>query len=309
MLLTNIAKFLAVVILLSACDQGRRKPEIDAETSTYDEPRVVGEMVSREIIESSGLAASQCQDGVLWTHNDSGDGPFIYSVDVNGKTLGVWKVDGAMQTDWEDIALRRDEAGTCHLYIGDIGNTDGLRRTRHRVYRIKEPGILPELRNYTKNAAADTEPAETLEFRYPDTNHDAETLMVHPTTGNIYVLIKSLESPSAIFKLAPGFGDEQPQIATRLRDFSVPAIPSGSVTGGSIAPDGTRLVVCDYAAAYEISLPKGAQDFDEIWTQRPIAFSLGKRRQGEAITYSRDGTSVFATSEKENAPIIQVRKR
>ena len=309
MLLTNIAKFLAVVILLSACDEGRRKPEIDAETSTYDEPRVVGEIVSREIIESSGLAASQCQDGVLWTHNDSGDGPFIYSVDVNGKTLGVWKVDGAMHTDWEDMALRRDETGKCHLYIGDIGNSIGGSRTRHRVYRIKEPVILPERRNDTKNAAADTEPAETLEFRYPDTNHDAETLMVHPTTGNIYVLIKSLESPSAIFQLAPRFGDEQTQIAIPLGDFSVPAIPRGSVTSGSIAPDGTRLVVSDYAAAYEISLPSGAQDFDEIWTQRPSPFSLGKRRQGEAITYSRDGMSVFATSEKENAPIIEVRRR
>ncbi|MBA3769264.1 MAG: hypothetical protein H0X08_01955 [Blastocatellia bacterium] len=214
-----------------------------------------------------------------------------------------------MHTDWEDIALRRDETGTCHLYIGDIGNTDGLRRTRHRVYRFKEPVISPERRNDTKNAAADTELAETLEFGYPDASHDAETLMVHPATGNLYVLIKSLESPSAIFKLVPTFGDEQTQVATRLGDFSVPAIPSGSVTGGSIAPDGTRLVVSDYSAAYEISLPCGAQDFDEIWTQRPIAFSLGKRRQGEAITYSRDGMSIFATSEKQNAPIIQVRRK
>lgn len=309
MLLTNIAKFLAVVILLSACDEGRRKPEMDAETSPYDEPQVVGEIVSREIIESSGLAASQCQEGVLWTHNDSGDGPFIYAIDISGKTLGVWKVDGAIHTDWEDIALRRDETGTCHLYIGDIGNTDSLGRTLHNVYRIKEPVILPERPNDKKDAAADTEPAETLEFRYPDSNHDAESLLVHPATGNIYVLIKSLESASAIFKLAPGFGGKQTQIATRLGDFSLPAIPRGSVTGGSIAPDGTRLVLSDYSAAYEISLPSGAHDFDEIWTQRPIAFSLGKRRQGEAITYSRDGMSIFATSEKQNAPIIQVRRK
>ena len=32
-----------------------------------------------ELSESSGLAVSRAQPGVLWSHNDSGDGPNVYA--------------------------------------------------------------------------------------------------------------------------------------------------------------------------------------------------------------------------------------
>jgi hypothetical protein len=76
-------------------------------------------------------------------------------------------------------------------------------------------------------------------------------------------------------------------------------------TGGDIAPDGTRVILSTYAAGYELSLPDGAP-FDEIWDQEPQRVDIGEHQQGEAITYSADGESLFATSEGPHAPLYRI---
>ena len=38
----------------------------------------------KSIKESSGIAASRNHPDIYWTHNDSGDGPFIYAFDIRG---------------------------------------------------------------------------------------------------------------------------------------------------------------------------------------------------------------------------------
>src|SRR6266568_6264490 len=41
---------------------------------------------SPRLVESSGVAVSRAYPGVLWTHNDSGDGPYLYATDLRGPT-------------------------------------------------------------------------------------------------------------------------------------------------------------------------------------------------------------------------------
>src|SRR5688572_4859000 len=59
--------------------------------SGYSAPMIVGKLEAPDIKESSGLTASECQD-VLWTHNDAGNGPLIFAMDLQGKHLGAWQV-------------------------------------------------------------------------------------------------------------------------------------------------------------------------------------------------------------------------
>jgi hypothetical protein len=89
----------------------------------------------------------------------------------------------------------------------------------------------------------------------------------------------------------------------------VPAVPNGYLTGGDISPDGSRVVLCDYSAAYELILPAGAASFDSIWSQRPTPIDLGERMQGEAVSYAAEGRSIFATSEKKRPPLIQAKRK
>src|SRR5207247_980539 len=60
---------------------------------------------SPRLIESSGVAVSHAYPGVLWTHNDSGDGPYVYATDLHGTDRGALLVPGAQAIDWEDISL------------------------------------------------------------------------------------------------------------------------------------------------------------------------------------------------------------
>lgn len=285
---------------------GGKPPAFDRETSTYTEPRVDALVESGEIVESSGIAASKCQMGVLWTHNDSGDDAYLFAMDTKGKSLGTWKVQNASNDDWEDIAAFKDETGKCFLFIGDIGNRRKEPRPDHDIYRIAEPEIVAGDAGTTKKNPSRTEPADVMTFAYPDERQDSETLMVHPVTGEIYIVTKQPKKAAGVYRVKPAFGSS-PVKAEKVTDVTVPAIPNGYLTGGDIAPDGKRLVLCDYFAAYEFVLPDGSADFNDVWKQKPSVIALGKRNQGEAVGYSADGTSIYATSEGRYSPLIEVR--
>lgn len=302
----NLGFVIFAAIALAGCHSDRRMPPFDQANSVYDAPKVVGQITSNEIDESSGLAASPCINGLLWTHNDSGDGPFLYALDMTGKVRGVWRIPSAENIDWEDMEAVRSSAG-CSLYIGEIGNSDKLARNEHRIYRVAEPGASQPTGVSRKDAMPTAEP-EVMRYRYPDGNRDAETLMVHPETGDIYVLTKSRNDPSSVYKIKPAFGSSSVAVAEKVAEIKVPVIPFGMLTGGSISPDGKRVVICDYAAAYELLVPEGAV-FDDVWKQMPTPVPLGERKQGEAITYSADGRSIVATSERGDPPIIEVRRK
>lgn len=316
----TIPKFSAFVIFMAlvsissaACHSSvvgdGEPPSFDKEKSAYEGPKIIGKIQSDEITESSGIAASLCQPDVIWTHNDSGDGAFIFAINSAGKHLGTWKVQNSQNTDWEDIAGFKDGKGKCYLYIGEIGNTNNKdQRAEHKIYRVAEPAVRPPDSNSTRKNPLQTEPVATLAFSYPDSRQDAETLMVHPVTGDIYVVTKHRSKPASVYKLKPVF-DASAVKAEKISDITVPAIPNGFLTGGEIAPDGKRVIICDYFAGYEFVLPDGASNFDEIWKQKPFVVELGDRKQGEAIGYSADGLSILATSEGKHAPIIQAKVR
>jgi len=310
---TTIAKislFVICMFAVAACkhvwSDDKERPLFDAAVSPYSPPRVVGRIASDEIRESSGLAASRCQPGVFWTHNDSGDGPFIFAFGQAGEALGTWRVTGADNKDWEDIDAIKDASGTCYLYIGEIGNNEG-KREHTIVYRIKEPAAGQNSATSTRKDPLATEPAESVTVQYPVARPNAETLLVHPATGDIYILTKRTDAPSSIFKIVPSFGTEQ--TAVKVGEIKVPSVPNGQLTGGDIAPDGRRVVLCDYVAGYELTLPEGDANFDDVWAQQPVKFDVGERKGGEAIAYSPDGRAIFTTSEGKNSPIFEMDKK
>lgn len=310
----TIAKFGGLVILLSgafalamSCSRGEPNTRHAVDTAEfsadYEKPIEVGRIESNDVMESSGLAASPCQPNVFWTHNDSGDDAFIFAMSSGGKHLGTWRVTNAKNNDWEDIAAYKAPDGICYLYIGDIGNNK-LGRAQQKIYRVKEPAISDAGAASSKTDPLETEPSDVALFKYADTPHDAETLLVNQQTADVYVLTKRIDGPSLVFKIKPAFGSDVPVPAEKIGEVSLPAVPNGLLTGGAISPDGKRVILCDYSTGYELVLGD-AKGFDEIWTRIPVPVDLGDRKQGEAVTFSQDGKAVFATSEKKNSPIIE----
>ncbi|HEU4875079.1 MAG TPA: hypothetical protein VFT44_18380 [Pyrinomonadaceae bacterium] len=272
----------------------------------YGPPATITSLKDKSISESSGLTASRSTPGAYWTHNDSGDGPFIYAFDTRGDSLGVFRIAGAQARDWEDMAVGPGpQRGKSYLYIGDIGDNNDA-RAEIVVYRVPEPALTSATRKFTKARPGATEPAEAIRLRYPDGAHDAETLLVHPVSGHIYIITKVVIANPAVYEAAPPFTAGKPITMTRLGLVNVPSLFGGVITGGSISPDGRRVALCDYFQGYELTLPAGGRNFNDIWKQRMVGFDLGKRKQGEAITYRLDGKALLATSEGKNSSVIQV---
>ena len=262
--------------------------------SAFGPAVLLGEIVDETVTESSGLVASRRNPGRLWTHNDSDTPPLLSCVEPDGGSCGTWTVDGAANVDWEDIAAGPGpQPGEHYLYVGDIG--DNIRsRDEVVVYRVVEPAVSdPDVAGTTAATGA----ATALRLRYDDGAHDAESLMVHPTNGDLYVVTKELGN-TGVYRAPPGGG-----ALTRIATLGIG--PFGLVTGADISPDGRRVALCTLVGGFELTLKAGA-GFDAIWALAPTALTLPYRAQGEAIAYRLDGDALFLTSEGYPSPLFEV---
>ena len=124
-------------------------------------------------------------------------------------------------------------------------------------------------------------PAPRYTFTYPDGPHDAETLLVHPRTGRLFVVTKSVFGGTVY--AAPG----RPRAGGQPNRLKAFARVTGLVTDGTFLPDGRRVVLRTYGTATVYTFP----GFAPIGT-----VGLPQQRQGEGISVSRTGR-VLVSSE------------
>ena len=276
---------------------------------SFGAPTTLANLKNPDINESSGLAASRSNSGIYWTHNDSGDEPLVYAFDATGESRGVFRVAGAKARDWEDMAIGPGPTrNQSYLYLGDIGDNDHA-RAEIVVYRVAEPTLTEADKKSSKDKPRTTVAAEAIRLQYPDGKFDAETLLVHPTSGNIYIITKVTLRNAVVYEAPAPLAPGKVITMTRIGEIKVPSLLGGALTGGSISPDGRRVALCDYLQGYEVVLPAKSKDFNDIWKQTVTGFNLGKREQGESITYRADGKALLATSEGKSPPLIQVELR
>lgn len=256
------------------------------------------------VTEASGIAASRLKNGIYWTHNDSGGKAVIYAFDSKGRSYGRWTVSGATNLDWEDIAIGPGpERGRPYIYIADTGD-NSRKRDDVVIYRVPEP----QVRDAACRAGCKTRAAATLRFRYSDGPHDAETLLVHPVTGDIYLVTKAAhgDSKTAVFVSRGGKDSTLKPIAALSIPDATYRMFAGGITGGDISPDGRSVALCDYLRLYRASLP-ASEAFDEIW-KRPFPVTpTGAAVQVEGVCFRADGKGVVAISEGEPGTILEAR--
>lgn len=250
---------------------------------SFDAPSLAVELKDKAINESSGLARSYAKPGWYITHNDSGDTARFWRFDLTGKIEGPFTVTGAKAMDWEDAASASLN-GKNYVYLADIGD-NGRVRSSVQIYRVEEP----------TGAGGATATAEKWDLKYPDGKHDAETFMVHPQTGDMYIVSKVGQGDWQVFKLD---GSLAPGSYTMKEVGKI--TPSGVMdaarlaTGGDISPDGKYVIVRTYGNAFEFAAPA---NFDDWTKAKPTMVKLNAEIQGEAIGYSLDGKKILTTSE------------
>ena len=269
-----------------------------------------GWLEDEELTESSGLDRSWRNPGVFWTLNDSGGRPVLYALDETGRKRARLQISSAVNLDWEDLACGPDEQGRPCLYVGDIG--DNLRvRPAIQIYQILEPELPP---GYSE-IDAEAESVRIWNAAYPGERRNAETLVVHPRTGQMHVLTKDENGGSELFALPPKWPGTTCQTLHSVGRVIFPAIEQAGkrpqdnamATAGAISADGDRLVVSTYSGLYEWTLPPTGLTAEAL-AKVPSRILVPLTRQMEAVCYGGDGRTLFFTSEHRPAPLWRVER-
>jgi hypothetical protein len=257
-----------------------------ASCSAYGAATALGP-VPAKLPELSGLAASRLHQGILYAHNDSGDAARFFALNRQAQIEAEIDLTGAVATDWEDVAVGPCPGGSC-VFLGDIGDNSS-RRTEYAIYRVAEPETLPA------DGSAISVTYDRIPFVYPDGAHNAETLLVHPASGRIFLVTKVGGFPATVYEAPLPLNPDQTATLVRVTALSLPAL-AGVVTGGSFHPCANRLLVRTYGALYELSgTASGA--LDALFVADPVQVPAAIEPQGEAVTYAIDGRSYFTASE------------
>ncbi|CAL9493641.1 hypothetical protein SUDANB176_03296 [Streptomyces sp. enrichment culture] len=229
---------------------------------TIEDPRIT---------ESSGLAASRLHPGVYWTHNDSDDGPYLYAVDsATGETVARLTLTGiGTPRDVEAIAVGPGN----RIFVGDIGDNLGGTWPYVWIYELPEP---EELRDQSVRATQ-------YVVKYADGARDAESLLVHPKTGRVYIIDKKEEG---------GHLYEGPaELSASGSNVFRPVAPIELwATDAALSPDGERLAVRGYFGGIHYAWNGGRP-------QREGRLSVPLQGQGESVSYSADGSRLMFGSE------------
>ena len=256
--------------------------------------RVTGTVSSPEATELSGLALSHEQRGVLWTHNDSGDGARLFAVNARGRLLAEVAVAGAQAVDWEDVAVGPAPGGRDAVYAADIGDNDAA-RPNVVVYRVAEPRLRGAGRGIT--AAA-----RPLALRYPDGAHDAEALLVSPSSGALFIVTKDFSGRARVYVSARPERDGHPDAQARGPDRA--GRGRGGHGGGHLGrrPDDRPAQLLPRVC---LEAPPRGESIAAALRRKPCVAraDLFDEGQGEALALTRDGGAFYTVPEGGQPPI------
>lgn len=287
--------------VLGGCERARN----DA-ADTVPAVRLAGVLLDPQMGETSGLASSALHRDMLWMHNDGGEGR-LFATTTGGGRRATFRIEDVTRTDWEDIAAFELD-GRRYLLIADTGDNGGLRRTL-QLHVIEEPARLRNAR---------LTPAWSIVFRWPDGPRDCEAVAVDPASGQI-LLVSKKRYPPQLFSLPLRPAGTGVQTATLLGTLSgVPmadaqrrresprrAHVDAHVTAAALSPDGNTLAVMTYRHLLLYPRPPGGPWADAI-ARAPRTSQLPWLPQAEAMDFSANGNTLYATGEFIPAPIYQI---
>ncbi len=247
----------------------------------------LGVIENDELDEASGIVASRKTPGIFYAHNDSGDEARLFVLNRHGKHLGFLYINDGENRDWEDIAIGPGPVeNESYIYIGDIGDNNGNYLQKF-IYRVKEPVIDSMLAPFTQLLTD----ADKIVFKYPDGNRDAETLLVDPMNGDIYIISKR-ETQVHVYRLAYPQSTNQILTAEYLGKLNLTR-----VVAGDISLSGKEIILKTYPKILYWQRPSGYTLWETLQiTPFPLPYVL--EPQGEAVCWDVVSGGYYTTSEE-----------
>jgi len=247
---------------------------------------IKGRIQAPSLKESSGFDQSRKVPGRFWSHNDSTGAAELYVMDEKGAPLAEpIPVEGAKNTDWEDIAID----GNGWMWIADVGNNANNRKNL-KLYQIQEPGEkLPDTLKVHR----------VWDIRYPDQkefppkarNFDCEALFV--ADGHVYLFAKHrADTDAKLYRVNPPIAEEG-----EVEVVLVGTLPNaGVVTAADLHEDGKRLAVLTMLGVWILEREEG-QSFLEA-TRRHYRIPFWSLRLAEAICWLDDETLLIGNEQR-----------
>lgn len=272
--------FIAFMLIATmACSQKKTKSNSDR----FGERQQLAQLDNKKLKELSGLAASAVNQGMLWTHNDSGNGNQIFLVDQKLEVRMTCRLQGVINRDWEDIAVGPGPVeGKNYVYVGEIGDNMAMFQYKH-IYRFEEPSLKD------KQGELIITEFDRITFQLPEKKKDSEALLVHPITKKIYVTSKN-ENPVQVYELD---NPDKPTDTLTARSFA--SIPFKSIVAGDFSPDGKEIIFKNYDNVFYWII--GSSQLKAVLQEKPFILEYIEEAQGESITFARDGSGYFTISE------------
>jgi hypothetical protein len=300
--------FLALPVL-AACDTQTDEKPTPVEQLPVTMERT-GWLAADELLEVSGMQASQTRQGDFFVHNDEGE-PVLYAIDETGADHGSILIVPAKNKDWEDITSIPVADGRW-LVVGDIGDNKAKRKSI-RLYFVEEP----ETGKHDRYSGR-LDLKHSVSLRYPDGPRDCESMAYDPV-GNQILLLSKRDKPARLYAvdletaltegkaelkfLGPIANLRPPTSRDRFRwggrtDFI------SQPTGFDISPDATQAVVITYRSLYRFKREPG-EDWLTVLQRKPDEVVGPPSIQNEAISFSADGKAIYVTTEKKPAGIFR----
>ena len=251
------------------------------------------------------MAASWLSSDVLYAVNDSGSSTDIFAVTTAGEIIASINLNGALKEDWEDISVGPGpEPDKSYVYVADIGDNDRVRTTSIVVHRILEPMLDSAERDQELSA----QPV-SLYLRYPDGAHNAETLLVDPSSSDFYVITKGdLDGSRVYVAPAPHSTSDVVELSyvLSLHFGEAPLTGSALATSGSMARDGSAILLRSYDTAFFWPRRAG-ESVAEALSGEPCVLPIASAEtQGEGITFAPDGRSYFTLGEGQAPTLYEI---
>ncbi|TVQ88966.1 MAG: hypothetical protein EA393_07940 [Bacteroidetes bacterium] len=271
-------------------------------SNLFEDYQALGPLNNPAIDEASGIAVSRKDPDLIWTHNDSGDMNRIFLIQNNGIYRGAFRLLGAGNRDWEDMAIGPGlTENVNYLYIAEIGDNLGRYPIKY-IYRLPEPDI--SLADSTVQWV-NVENVDRIPFVYPDgIMMDAETLMIDPWTKDLYIITKR-EYPVTVYKLP------YPQsIADTTVAVKYGTLPFTWATAGDISADGKEILVKTLEKVFLWARKEG-ETISDAFMRQPVRVPYTPEIQGEAIAFPENGSGYYTLSESRGrvTPVVYFYKR
>jgi hypothetical protein len=265
---------------------------------------ITGSFQHSDIRESSGLAASRVNPGVFWTVNDSGGEAAVYAVDIRGRNLGVFRLNGATNRDWESISLApckrsANSAGErtyrgvrwC-FFIADVGDNRQV-RSNVQIYQAPEP----ELQSEAPSGSDGTLGWKLITITYEDKPHDVEATYIS-ADGAVHLITKGRDGE--VIRYVAQLDDKSSVYVARRAQL-LPILPdplTGQlVTDAAISPDFRYVAVRTYTHLYLFDADPSSGDLIPNERASICALQSLAEPQGEAVTWRTSSGELVLSSE------------